>query len=137
MKQIYEAVKSIQNQPVIRHRPPSDDEDYDDYYFDDDDYSEDEGTSAPLKNFDPQPSTNELFTTFQPKENPQSNIINGYTNTNLEINVKKLKTHNIKSMLLNVFYYYFLNLNYRSSHYQSICLMIKIACSTFATVAVL
>lgn len=92
MKQIYETVKNIQNQPVVRHRPPSDDEDYDDYYFDEDDYSEDEGTSAPLKYFDSQPSTNELFTTFQPKENPQSNILSGYTNTNLEINVNKLKT---------------------------------------------
>lgn len=97
MKQIYEAVKSIQNRPV-RYRPPSDDEDYDDYYFDEDDYSEDEGTSAPIKDFNPQPSTNELFMTFQPNENPQNNMLSGYTNTNLEINVSKLKIQNINGM---------------------------------------
>lgn len=86
MKHIYDKVKSIQNQPVVKYRPPIDEEDYDDYYNGgDDDDSDDEGMSAPIKK---QSTTPIVFKFTQSDEkNTHGILLSGYTNENLEINV--------------------------------------------------
>lgn len=101
MKNIYEAIKNIQSQPVVRYRPPSDDEEFDDYC--DDDYSEDEGTSAPLKTLSPQTLAYECFSNAQTEEDPHSKLLRGYTEGNLEIKV--IKCRRTPSLLLLLFNY--------------------------------
>lgn len=97
MKKIYDTVKSIQNQPVVRYRL---DEDYDnEYNAYDDDYSEDEGTSAPVTR---NHSTN-TFTSKPEVEEPYSKLLSGYTNENWEINVNDLNVHNEKLIILITF----------------------------------
>jgi len=82
MKKIYDTVRSIQKQPVVKYSLPSVDEDYNnEYNAGDDEYSEDEGTSAPI-------SRVQLTNTFMCKpEEPYNKLLSGYTNENWEINV--------------------------------------------------
>lgn len=93
MKKIYDTVKkNNQSRLVVKYRPPSIDEEFDDYcLYDDDDYSEDEGTSAPLKNKGmsaPQTSAFECFSNTQ-CEDHHTKLLSGYTEGNLEIKVNK------------------------------------------------
>lgn len=84
MKQIYETVKSIQNQPVRKYRPPSINEDYDDdFYIYENDDSEDEGTYAPIMTN----IANMTFSSITKSQEPQNILYSGYTSGNVEINV--------------------------------------------------
>lgn len=84
MKQIYEIVKSIQNQSAVRYRSPSINEDYDDdLYVYEDNYSEDEGTYTPIVTN----STNLIKSSIINPQDSQSKLLSGYTNGNIEINV--------------------------------------------------
>lgn len=85
MKQIYETIKSIQNQPVRKYRPPSinENDDDDNLYVYEDDYSEDEGTYAPIKTN----LSNMTISSITKFQEPQNILLSGYTNDNVEINV--------------------------------------------------
>jgi len=87
MKQIYDAVKLIQNQTNVRYRAPSIDEDYEDndFYVDEDD-SEDEGTTAPI-------NAKCLTNNSSKPDDPHSKLISGYTNGNSMIDVNKPSTY--------------------------------------------
>lgn len=90
MKMIYDSVKNAQSRPVATYRPPYDEYDDNDLYAYDDDYSEEEGTSAPVKSipfdsFIAEPEVN---------SNPHSQLLTGFTKENWEINVNILTTDN-------------------------------------------
>lgn len=95
MKNIYDTIKSLQNQPAVRYTTFNDDYD-DEYYPNEDDYSDDEGTSAPIHVVH---STNSFTPKIpKPEEESYSKLLNGYTNENQEINVNNL--HDVKQLII-------------------------------------
>lgn len=80
MKQIYDAVKIIQNQGPIRSIPDIDEDYGDNDFYGDEDGSEDEGTSVPI-------NAKCLTNSSSQPEVPRSELCSGYTNENAMIDV--------------------------------------------------
>lgn len=85
MKQIFDAVKSIHN-PRSRYTAIDEDEQLNySFYNGENDSSEDEGTNPPISVMSS--SSRSSLPIVEPVKNPYSQLLNGYTNANCEINV--------------------------------------------------